>query len=167
MRSGYAALVLGSLVLQKDLSGGPSLRSRTAREADGKDGPVGFCPEGNLLSQFQHMLCSQGFCWISETTWGFPLAVVVLLLLWLAFEIWTSSCLARWQAQLRRPVATENHAAQPSSPPLVKRWFGLLRSLMKSWAACTPPPHQPRAWLSKSTPKPLFSNAFLREFSPV
>ncbi|XP_058013591.1 uncharacterized protein LOC131185248 [Ahaetulla prasina] len=116
MRSGYAALVLGSLMLQKDLSGGPSLRTRTAREADGKDGPVGFCPEGNLLSQFQHMLCSQGFCWISETTWGFPLAGAVLLLLWLGFEIWTSSCLARWQAQRRQPVATESHAAQPSSP---------------------------------------------------
>ncbi|XP_026539053.1 uncharacterized protein LOC113422379 [Notechis scutatus] len=117
MRSGYAALVLGSLVLQKDLSGGPSLRSRTAREADGRDDPAGSCPEGNLLPQFQHLLCSQGFCWISETTWGFPLAGAVLLLFWLAFEIWSSSCLARWQAQLRQPVATDSQAAQPSSPP--------------------------------------------------
>ncbi|XP_034297322.1 uncharacterized protein LOC117679474 [Pantherophis guttatus] len=99
-------------------AGDPPLRSRTAREADGKNGPVGSCPEGDLLSQFQHMLCSQGFCWIPETTWGFPLAGAVLLLLWLGFEIWTSSCLARWQAQLRRPVATESHAAQPSPPPL-------------------------------------------------
>lgn len=128
MRSGYAALVFGSLVLQKDLSGGPPLRSRTAREADGRDGPAGFCPEGNLLSQFQHMLCSQGFCWISETTWGLPLAGAALLLLWLGFEIWTSSCLARWQAQLRQPLATESPAAQPSSPPLVKRWLCVLRS---------------------------------------
>lgn len=154
MRSAYAALVLGSLVLQKDLSGGPSLRSRTAREADGREGPAGYCPEGNLLSQFQHMLCSQGFCWISETTWGFPLAGAVLLLLWLGFEIWTSSCLARWQAQLRRPVATESHAAQPSPPPLVKR--ALLKHIAVSGVAlgssCT---HQPRAWLTKSTHKPL------------
>lgn len=144
MRSAYAALVLSSLLLQKDLSGGPSLRSRTAREADGREGPAGFCPEGNLLSQFQHMLCSQGFCWISETTWGFPLAGAVLLLLWLGFEIWTSSCLARWQAQLRRPVATESHAAQPSPPPLVKRglYFSILRSLVWSWVACAHPPAQ-------------------------
>lgn len=144
MRSAYAALVLGSLMLQKDLSGGPPLRSRTAREADGKEGPTGPCPEGSLLSQFQHMLCSRGFCWISDTTWGFPLAGAVLLLLWLGFEIWTSSCLARWQAQLRRPVATESHAAQPSAPPLVKRllYLSTLQSLLWSWAACAHPPAQ-------------------------
>lgn len=115
MRYAYGALVLTSLVLHKELGGGPALHSLEA--GAGKDGWVTRPPpEGSRQLRFLNTFCPQlGLSWLAKSPAGAHLLGMALLLLWLLVEAWASSRLATWRVR-PRPATTLCSVRDPTLP---------------------------------------------------
>lgn len=119
MRLLYLMLLLSSLVLPEDE---PPVGAGGGGE--GAEAGVGLpqaLPEGPKRLQ----LCEAAFCWqctflwMAQTPWGFHLVGAAALLLWLAVNVWSMSCLAAppKQAPGRKAVSLVKRRCRPHPRP--------------------------------------------------